>query len=105
MLSGIRDKTTDLIFRVKLEGRAEAKSQYRETAAVHEEAGGYGVAENLQITAGAEKGATVDEGEPVAESGQKVATIVREAPKVGRNDLCPCGSGKKYKKCHGANVA
>ncbi len=23
-------------------------------------------------------------------------------PKVGRNDLCPCGSGKKYKKCHGA---
>jgi len=25
-------------------------------------------------------------------------------PKVGRNDLCPCGSGKKYKKCCGANV-
>ncbi len=29
-------------------------------------------------------------------------TIVREGPKVGRNDPCPCGSGKKYKKCHGA---
>ena len=27
--------------------------------------------------------------------------IVREQPKVGRNDLCPCGSGKKYKKCCG----
>ena len=27
--------------------------------------------------------------------------IVRETPKVGRNDTCPCGSGKKYKKCHG----
>jgi uncharacterized protein YecA (UPF0149 family) len=25
-----------------------------------------------------------------------------ESPKVGRNDPCPCGSGKKYKKCHGA---
>ena len=25
----------------------------------------------------------------------------REAPKVGRNDPCPCGSGKKYKQCHG----
>ncbi len=25
-----------------------------------------------------------------------------DAPKVGRNDPCPCGSGKKYKKCHGA---
>jgi preprotein translocase subunit SecA len=29
-------------------------------------------------------------------------TIKREAPKVGRNDPCPCGSGKKYKHCHGA---
>jgi preprotein translocase subunit SecA len=31
-----------------------------------------------------------------------VKTIKRDQPKVGRNDLCPCGSGKKYKKCHGA---
>jgi preprotein translocase subunit SecA len=31
----------------------------------------------------------------------KVKTIRRDAPKVGRNDPCPCGSGKKYKKCHG----
>ncbi|HVH27275.1 MAG TPA: preprotein translocase subunit SecA [Vicinamibacterales bacterium] len=31
-----------------------------------------------------------------------VQTIRREEPKVGRNDPCPCGSGKKYKKCHGA---
>lgn len=30
------------------------------------------------------------------------ATVVREAPKVGRNDPCPCGSGKKFKKCCGA---
>ena len=29
---------------------------------------------------------------------------VRAAAKVGRNDPCPCGSGKKYKKCHGANA-
>jgi len=35
------------------------------------------------------------------ESG-KVKTVVRAQPKVGRNDPCPCGSGKKYKKCHGA---
>jgi len=28
--------------------------------------------------------------------------VVREGAKVGRNDPCPCGSGKKYKKCHGA---
>jgi len=30
-------------------------------------------------------------------------TVRRDEPKVGRNDPCPCGSGKKYKKCHGAN--
>ena len=29
-------------------------------------------------------------------------TVRRDEPKVGRNDPCPCGSGKKYKKCHGA---
>jgi hypothetical protein len=28
-----------------------------------------------------------------------VETVVRESPKIGRNDPCPCGSGKKYKKC------
>ena len=28
-----------------------------------------------------------------------VVTYTRGAPKVGRNDVCPCGSGKKYKKC------
>jgi len=27
--------------------------------------------------------------------------VVRNIPKVGRNEPCPCGSGKKYKKCHG----
>jgi preprotein translocase subunit SecA len=36
------------------------------------------------------------------EEDGKVKTVVRNQPKVGRNDPCPCGSGKKYKKCHGA---
>lgn len=34
----------------------------------------------------------------------EVATPVRNEVKVGRNDPCPCGSGKKYKKCHGQNT-
>jgi hypothetical protein len=33
--------------------------------------------------------------------GDSVQTVKREGKKVGRNDPCPCGSGKKYKKCHG----
>jgi preprotein translocase subunit SecA len=42
-----------------------------------------------------------------ASGGQdaKVETVQRNQPKVGRNDPCPCGSGKKYKKCHGAEGA
>jgi uncharacterized protein YecA (UPF0149 family) len=31
----------------------------------------------------------------------KESKIVRNLDKVGRNDMCPCGSGKKYKKCCG----
>jgi preprotein translocase subunit SecA len=34
-----------------------------------------------------------------------ISQIARKEAKVGRNDLCPCGSGKKYKKCHGENAA
>jgi len=36
------------------------------------------------------------------EASGKVKPVVRAGSKLGRNDPCPCGSGKKYKKCHGA---
>ena len=35
---------------------------------------------------------------------QKASTTIVKGPKVGRNDPCPCGSGKKYKKCCGAKL-
>ena len=38
------------------------------------------------------------------ESAEKPETVRREGKKIGRNDPCPCGSGKKYKKCCGRNV-
>lgn len=41
------------------------------------------------------------QGQEPQRRGGKQATVVREDPKVGRNDPCPCGSGKKYKKCCG----
>ena len=37
------------------------------------------------------------------EERYRVEQIVRDTPKVGRNDPCPCGSGRKYKQCHGSN--
>ncbi len=49
-------------------------------------------------------GASSPGSEPAAAEEIKLpsVTIRRETPKVGRNDPCPCGSGKKYKNCHGA---
>ena len=38
---------------------------------------------------------------PEVEPAGKPRPVRREAPKVGRNDPCPCGSGKKYKRCCG----
>jgi hypothetical protein len=37
--------------------------------------------------------------------GQTLNPVVREEPKIGRNDPCPCGSGKKWKRCHGTAAA
>lgn len=45
--------------------------------------------------------AEASENDPSMFSMKKVETYRREAPRIGRNDPCPCGSGKKYKKCCG----
>ena len=45
--------------------------------------------------------ATVELWELTAGARFAVATIRRDAPKLGRNDPCHCGSGKKFKTCHG----
>ena len=49
-------------------------------------------------------GSSASAAEPAPEQEIKLpkVTIRRETPKVGRNDPCPCGSGKKFKNCHGA---
>ncbi len=52
---------------------------------------------NLTYTHPTEDGGVVSE----ADAASAVATRMAEVPRVGRNDACPCGSGKKYKLCHG----
>ena len=44
---------------------------------------------------------SVDNGKTI--EAKENRTVVNEGPKIGRNDPCPCGSGKKYKNCHGRN--
>ena len=108
MNAGIRDKVTDQIFRAKLmgqgEGQTRRRSNYRVLATSRAADAGYGVSETVAASGGGQATESTSGG---GEAGGSVATkpIVRDADKVGRNDLCPCGSGKKYKKCHGANVA
>ncbi len=46
-----------------------------------------------------------DQAEVEGDQTKQGKTAKREEQKVGRNEPCPCGSGKKYKKCHGANAA
>jgi preprotein translocase subunit SecA len=41
------------------------------------------------------------EGQEAQERPEKLQPFVRQGGKIGRNDPCPCGSGKKYKQCHG----
>ncbi len=58
------------------------------------------------LTAATQSAEAPASAEPAAPAEQEIKlpsiTIRRDAPKVGRNDPCPCGSGKKFKNCHGA---
>jgi preprotein translocase subunit SecA len=62
----------------------------------------------LSVPAGVRAGAARGpEKSPMAKAGvrrQQTPAVDARFRKVGRNDPCPCGSGKKFKKCHGANL-
>jgi preprotein translocase subunit SecA len=92
MLANIEGRVTDIIFRVHLEAGARARSVWRVSQTVHDQVGQFAIAERQRAAAQAPQGEV------------KVKQIKLEGPKVGRNDPCPCGSGKKYKKCHGKNA-
>ena len=92
MLEAIEDRVTDIIFKVRLEAGARARSVWNVTRTSHDEVGQFAMTEQQRAAAQAPQGE------------QKVKQIVLEKPKVGRNDPCPCGSGKKYKKCCGKNA-
>jgi len=57
--------------------------------------------QHAAVTAGSDAAATAVEQGDVAVAERPVQPFVRAGEKVGRNDPCPCGSGKKYKQCHG----
>jgi len=110
MMQNIQVNTARKLFRVQIQ-RQEAEipamqaKQRRmvESHAAAATSGAESIGTTAQESAGSSAyGKAADGG--AATSG-KAKTVRREQPKVGRNDPCPCGSGKKFKKCHGREDA
>jgi preprotein translocase subunit SecA len=105
MMASSSSNVCTKVFEVKMQKENEIERIEREDLEKHNRA-----AQAMQMRHGSDiEGAEEEQGKgtpsrrPPAPAQRAVAQpIRREAPKVGRNDLCPCGSGEKFKKCHGA---
>ena len=88
MLQRIDEQTLELIYKLQIEEKERPRREEptRQMKAVHQSAVGLGMSEN----------------QPAEEVAPGKPQPIRVDKKVGRNDPCPCGSGKKYKKCCGA---
>ncbi|MBU0616287.1 MAG: SEC-C domain-containing protein, partial [Planctomycetes bacterium] len=101
LLSNIRERVTDLVFKVQVSmapATAETPAEIEGQPAPAGITAQHADATNVGFSSAAEdqEAAMRKQGE-----GGKAQTIRRATPKVGRNSPCPCGSGKKYKHCHG----
>ena len=85
MLSAIKNEVTQITLTVQVRAPEDVQAVELHEAPV-----------NVQY-----QHAGYDEAEDFAEAETEVKSPVKAGPKVGRNDPCPCGSGKKYKHCHG----
>ncbi|WP_029510921.1 preprotein translocase subunit SecA [Marinobacterium stanieri] len=85
ILSHVQVRQPEEVERMEEERRAQAERQQMNFE--HAQSSGLG-----------EEQGEAEQGE---QAGENAEPFKRQAPKVGRNDPCPCGSGKKYKQCHG----
>ncbi len=99
MMERIEDQVVQYLYRVELTENVPARRREVTAQASKADASGMGTAGAAAMPAGGER----REAQHSPTSGPPT-TVRRQGPKVGRNDPCPCGSGKKYKKCCGANV-
>ncbi|WP_447729750.1 preprotein translocase subunit SecA [Pseudoxanthomonas suwonensis] len=87
LLARVRIRSEEEVAALEAQERAQAEAKLRQAQFQHAREEGYGTEDEVAGIVGAQAAAG--------------GTVVREEPKVGRNDPCPCGSGKKYKHCHG----
>ena len=95
MMASASSNVITKLFEVQVRRETDIERMEREDAARHARQ-----QQSMHLMHGGER-AEGDEEEPPPPRRQ-VSVAPRAAPKVGRNDLCPCGSGEKFKKCHGA---
>ena len=94
ILARVRVRNQDEVERVEAEAQRLAQAQALQMQFQHADVGGFSADEEAAQVLADQEQIPVPMPEPV----------LREGPKVGRNDPCPCGSGKKYKQCHGQLV-
>jgi len=92
MWKGIDDRVTDIVYRIEQVEDEALRSTWRETAAIHPDA-------STAVLPGELPANESSANQPAASSDSRVEPIRNFGQKVGRNDPCPCGSGKKYKNC------
>ncbi len=95
MIDSVREQTAKMLLMVMPTSQIKTSSAPRETSA--------GLKSGPQARAKADLGKSVY-GNSAKPEARKEPIRKTAAEKVGRNDPCPCGSGKKYKKCHGAGM-
>ena len=94
MWGRIGQQVTSAIFRLEKQSPDFVGSLWRVTDTIHED-----VTDDYDYDEESE--GDTNSSEPAQQS---IDPIVNQQPKVGRNDPCPCGSGKKFKKCCGKNL-
>jgi preprotein translocase subunit SecA len=99
MLDAVNEESLRIIYNVMLQEPSQARpTRPMGVTYIHAEA-----ARPVSAPRGDDSDEEQARSTPAADTQVK-KTPIRVGPTVGRNDPCPCGSGKKYKKCHGANL-
>jgi preprotein translocase subunit SecA len=98
MLGRVKQEMTNILARVRIRSEDEVAAMEEQQHQRQQKAA-------MQFQHAQADGFTPDQGEGTPEPASPpvlpTIPVTRAAPKVGRNDPCPCGSGKKYKQCHG----
>jgi preprotein translocase subunit SecA len=101
MMASTTSNVVTKLMKVKIQRETDIERMEREDAARHARQ-----AQQMQVRHGGETNPGADEQgasvPPPPRPQARVAPVKRQEPKISRNDLCPCGSGEKFKKCHGA---